>query len=257
MALRNMCLVLVFMLPKCATCGQWAQKQSDEVGASIAKVKSGDFNGYHVEVIAKAGAVGAIPALEEQFGRKTEVPVKEQIASALVRLGDKDNTYWNYLEEQAQLAVDSDIPDAVFSESQGKWLEHAPSPELQAWADAHHVSANTAGIDSIYDFPGKLLFLGKTGDPRGIPILRRALMARDYAIVAAAAKGLAQIQDKDSISLIIAACRRAPSGYASEIARSLVYFDDPEAQSTVDKYMRKLDAQATREARAHGRKPLG
>jgi HEAT repeat protein len=133
---------------------------------------------------------------------------------------------------------------------------HAPSPELQAWADAHNVSANTAGIDSIYGFPGKLLYLGETGDPRGIPLLRRALQARDYAIVMAASKGLAQIQDKDSIPLIIAACRRAPSGYASEIARSLVYFDDPEAQSTVDKYMRKLDAQAARELRAHRRKPL-
>jgi hypothetical protein len=126
MALRNMCLVLVFMLPPCATYGQGTQKQSDEVAASIAKVKSGDFNGYHVEVIAKAGAVQAIPALKDQFVRAKDVTTKAKIASGLVRLGEKDNTYWNYLEQQAALAVDSDIPDAVFSESQGKWLDTHP-----------------------------------------------------------------------------------------------------------------------------------
>jgi hypothetical protein len=67
---------------------------------------------------------------------------------------------------------------------------------------------------------------------------------------------LAQIQDKDSIQLIIAACRRAPPGFASEIATALVYFDDPEAQTTVDKYVPKPYAQAIRELRAQGRKPL-
>jgi PBS lyase HEAT-like repeat len=256
MTLRNMCLILGFTFSSALVHGQATQNSSDQVAASIAKVKSGDFNGSHVEVIAKAGAVDAIPALEEQFRHKTDASEKEEIASALVRLGDKDNTYWNYLEEQAGLAVDSDIPDAVFSESQGKWLEHAPSPELQAWADAHHVDANTAGIESIYGFPGKLLFLGETGDARGIPVLRRALQSRDYPIVMAASKGLAQIQDKDSIPLIIAACQRAPTGYNSAIAMSLIWFDDPRAQAAVDTYVPKPYAQATRELRAQGRKPL-
>jgi hypothetical protein len=232
--------------------GPAAPSQSDQLATSIARAKSGNVHISDVEIIAEAGAVQAIPSLEEQFGRTTDVGTKTKIANGLVRLGDKHNTYWNYLEEQAALAVDSDIPDAVFSESQGKWLEHAPSPELQAWAVAHNVSANTAGIDSIYDFPGKVLLLGETGDPRGIPLLRRALQSRDYAIVAMAAKGLAQIPDKDSIPLIIAACQRAPVGYASEIAKSLIWFDDPRAQTAVDTYMPKEHAKIFRDARAQG-----
>ena len=57
----------------------------------------------------------AIPSLEEQFGRTTDVGTKTEIANGLVRLGDKHNTYWNYVLEQATLAVDSDVPDALFS----------------------------------------------------------------------------------------------------------------------------------------------
>jgi hypothetical protein len=67
-----------------------------------------------------------------------------------------------------------------------------------------------------------------------------------------AAKGLAQIQDKNSIPLIIAACQGAPTGYASEIAKSLIWFDDPRAQTAVDTYMPKEHAKIWRDTRARG-----
>ena len=216
---------------------------------------SGNISGRDVVVIADAGAVQAIPALEEQFKRATNVDMKLSIASGLVKLKDPDNMYWNYLLEQVTLAVDSDIPDSAYSESQGKMT--IPSPELQAWADAHNVSVNTAGIYTRYDFPDKVIQLGMTGDPRGIPLLRRALDSRNYLIVTFAAKGLAEIQDKQSIPLIIAAVQRAPTAYNSLIAESLVYFDDTQAQSAVDSYMTKDMAKWDREARAQGRGVFG
>ncbi|MEO7029072.1 MAG: HEAT repeat domain-containing protein, partial [Acidobacteriaceae bacterium] len=232
LVLRNaLHLVLGFTLLPCAVYGQATKSQSDEVTTSIARAKSGDVGVRDVEIIAAAGVVEAVPALEEQFKRATDVKTKAKIASGLVRLGDKDNTYWNYLLEQARVVVDSDIPDAFFSDSQGKGMDHQFSPELKAWAQAHNVDVNTAGIDSVYDYPVKVLLLGETGDPRGVPLLRRALQARDGFIVTAAAKGLAQVQDKDSIPLLIAAARSAHAGIASEIAKALIYFDDPDAQS--------------------------
>jgi hypothetical protein len=234
-----------------------APSPAEQLATAIARAKSGDIDVVDVELIAEAGAVQAIPSLEAQFARVTDIKTKTKIAAGLVRLGDKDNTYWNYVEEQAALAVNSDIPDAVFSESQGKWMGRALSPELQAWADAHHVDANTAGIDSRYDYPGKVLLLAETGDPRGIPLLRRALQARDYMIVTIAAKGLAQIQDKDSIALIIGACQRAPTGSNSAIAMSLIWFDDPRAQAAVDTYVPKEGAKIFRDARAQGMGVLG
>jgi PBS lyase HEAT-like repeat len=235
--------------------GPAAPSQSDQLATSIARAKSGNVDTYDVEIIAEAGAVQAIPSLEEQFGRTTDVDTKTKIANGLVRLGDKHNTYWNYLLEQTTLAVDSDVPDALFSDPLGKTVDQ--NSELQAWAQAHNVSANTAAQSALYDLPGKVLELADTGDPRGIPLLRRALQSRNYMIAVWAAKGLAQIQDKNSIPLIIAACQGAPTGFASEIAKSLIWFDDPRAQTAVDTYMPREHAKIFRDARAQGMKPLG
>jgi len=75
-------------------------------------------------------------------------------------------------------------------------------------------------------------------------------------IVNSAALGLATIGDKDSIPLIVQACQRAPVEQASVIASSLVYFDGPQAQNAVDKYLSKEMAKASREKRANGGTPF-
>jgi HEAT repeat protein len=174
-----------------------------------------------------------------------------------VRLGDKDDTYWNYLLEQATLAVDSDVPDSIFSDSQGKLMMKESTPELQAWAHTHNVSPETAREYATYDLPGKVWDLAQTGDARGIPLLRRALQSRNCPMASTAAKGLAQIQDKESIPLIIAASQRAAGGCGGAIALALIYFDDPQAQSAVDTYVPKETAKASRDARANGLGPFG
>lgn len=252
----GLCFVLGCpLLPRFAH-AQIADKAPNELESAIARVSAGDVsNPRDVVVIANAGAVQATPVLEEQFKRATDVDTKLSIASGLVKLKDRDRTYWNVLLEQATLAVNSDIPDSVFSESQGKAV--MLGPELKRWADAHNVSVNTAAHYARYDYPSKVLPLATTGDPRGIPLLRRALRCRNYLLVAWGAKGLAQIQDKHSIPLIIAAAQRAPTGYNSLSAESLVYFDDAQAQSAVDTDMTKDRAKMAREERTRGRGVFG
>jgi hypothetical protein len=235
--------------------GQATQKTPSELDTAIAHVMSGDGSGRDVVIVANAGKVQVVPALEEQFRHAKDVDAKLNIASGLVKLKDRDDTYWNFLLEQATLAVDSNIPDANFSASQGKMMD--PAPELQVWADAHNVSVNTAFQYARSDIPDKVLQLATTGDPRGVPLLRRALQSHNYLIVTWGAKGLAQIQDKQSIPLIIAAAQRAPIGYNSLIAESLVYFDDEQAQSSVDTYMPKEKATMARGERARGRGVFG
>ena len=133
--------------------------------------------------------------------------------------------------------MDSDLPDpsATPGERTGRQL----IPEFKAWTETHNVDASTAIHSALNDLPGKVMLLGETGDPRGIPLLRRALQSHNYFIVIWVAKGLAQTQDKQSIPLIIAAVQRAPPEYDSLIAESLVYFDDAQAQSAVDSYIPK------------------
>ena len=107
----------------------------------------------------------------------------------------------------------------------------------------------------MYLAPGPVGLLALTGDPRAIPILRRGLLSPNHMIGIVAATGLAEMQDRDSIPLIIQACKRAPADVAAVIAaESLLYFDDPKAQSAVDEYVPKDAAKIYRDARAHDKK---
>jgi HEAT repeats len=210
-----------------------------------------DDSMYYVEVAAHTGRVDAIPILEKKFVRSKDTFDKAKIAEVLVKLGDRDETYWNFLVGLATLAMQSDAPDVGNFDAQGK--STGLSPKFVAWAIAHKMSPNEAAENAIYIIPGEVGLLGLTGDHRAIPLLRRALQSHNYFIRANAASGLAQLGDDSSIPLIISACKDAPAEPASVIAEALVYFDDPRAQSAVDTYIPKDSAKALRNHRAAGK----
>ena len=226
------------------------------VADAIAKLKSGNFVGADVDMIGRGGAVEAIPILKEQFILRQDLLVKATIARVLVKLGDKDDTYWDFLVKAAAPALESDAPDFMNFDPEAK-TGAGPSREFVAWSKAHNMPPNGAGSaagDAMYGFPGKVMLLGLTGDRRAIPLLRRALLSPNHMIEIAGADGLAEVQDRDSIPLIIEACKRAPAAAAPRIAESLVYFDDAEAQSAFDTYVPKERAKILREAKAQGKK---
>ena len=216
--------------------------------SDLAKAPDGPDSTCIVQEIIRRGEVAAIPTLKEKFARSTDVLTKEHVASALVRLGDRNDVYWDFLEKQATAAIDSGIPDIWGYDSQGKLIP-GPSPEFTAWAQAHNLSP-AAAEERARLFYGAVLILATTRDPRGTPLLRQALSARNYMIQTAAAEGLAAIQDTESIPLIIDAVKKAPAEAGAVIARSLVFFDDPEAQAAVDKYVPRDSAKVLREDRA-------
>jgi hypothetical protein len=104
---------------------------------AIAKVKSGEFALVHVDMIARADAVEAIPILKEQFVRVQDPLLKAKIAAALLRLGDKDDASWDFLVKQDKPAWESDAPEFMAYDSQGKAIPGA-SPEFAAWVKTHN-----------------------------------------------------------------------------------------------------------------------
>jgi HEAT repeat protein len=222
---------------------------------AIARVKSGDFFAMHVDLIARADAIEAIPVLKEQFGRVQDSLLKDKIAAALVRLGDKDDSYWDFLVKDAKTALESDAPNFHGFDAEGKAFGGA-SPEFEAWLKnrGESVDVGSAAEDSMYFLPGKVMNLGWSRDPRAIPYLHQGLSSANYMIEIAAANGLAEIGDENSIPLIINACRKAPKEVAEAMAESLIYFDNSTAQNAVDQYIPKDTAKLYRDERASGRK---
>jgi hypothetical protein len=138
---------------------------------ALAKLKSGEFFGVHLTLIGEVGAVEAIPDLEKQFasiGADKRDPVEQEldkmkIAQVLVRLRDKNDTYWDYLVHELTPVIESDAPSAMSFDREGKSVRHsAPSPEFAAWAKAHNLDPDQEAANAIYLNPGKIMLLAGT-----------------------------------------------------------------------------------------------
>jgi hypothetical protein len=245
--------------------GEPSESASVDVEGLMAKAKPDTPESiYFVVQLADAGAVQAVPMLEDKFARmKTELTEskilngsvavadfdKANVASALVRLGDTNDIYFEFLLRQAALAANSDIPEYLNYDAEGK-AAAGPSRELTAWADVHSVPAPALESEALFELPAAISLLGRTGDPRTIPLLRRALLSPNYEIQIAAARGMAKAQDNGSIPVIVDACRKAPAGAASAIAAaSLVYFKSPDAQAAAETFIPKDHLNALRESK--------
>jgi HEAT repeat protein len=207
-------------------------------------------DGNSLSYVSKAAATHpaeTLAILKENFVNSQDERLKAEIASTLIRLGDKEDIYWDFLLRQATSVLESEAASAVKNDSQGKQIE-GPSSE-DAWARQDR------------NFNEMLTFVetvAGTRDPRGIRLLRRALSSPNSDFQQTAAAGLARARDKDSIPLIIDACKNASPDVASAFAsNALVYFDDPRAQSAVDQYLSKEAAKFAREEKANGIGPLG
>lgn len=221
-----------------AQAGQTRPKSVDD---AINEVKQGQVNPVALQRIARAGAVDAIPLLHQQFERTDEDLLKDAIASALVRLGDKDRTYWDFLETHAREVIQSDVPFPVPFDTQGNTVKKQFAQEFLEWAKTNHIDPQAAATAQMQTVPAQISFLAATGDPRGLELLRRAMASRNYFVQAIAARGLAKLQDVDSVPLIITACKRAPAEAAALIARSLVFFNTAQAQSAAETFIKNRE----------------
>lgn len=213
-------------------------RAKDNLAAAMDRLKHGSFFGADVNRIADARAVEAIPDLKKQFAITKDEISKEAIASALVRFGvDQEGVYWDYLVKGALDAIENDVPYPNGFDSKGRLMPE-PSPEFTTWAKTYNLTTDAAEEAATRDLPSKVLYLAESRDRRAIPLLQRALSSPNFLIQASGAQGLAKLQDKPSIPLIIATCRRAPTDAAFTIAaNSLARFDDPEAKSAAKEFM--------------------
>src|ERR1700724_4154878 len=95
--------------------GQTSQDQVDEVlslkvRSVIDSLKQGTYGPATQEQIAEAQAGQLVPILEARFVTSQDAEVKARVAHSLVNLGDKGNAYWDFLVQQAKLAIESDAP---------------------------------------------------------------------------------------------------------------------------------------------------
>ena len=179
------------------------------------------------EQIAEAKAGLLVSVLEARFVHSQDADIKARVAKALVDLGDKGQAYWDFIEQQAKMAIESDVPSSrCFSST--NCTGHA---EYVVWARAHHAPEDSqAEMELHWRLEEKVGLV--YGDPRGIPLLREALKSPNINVVATGADGLTRAHDKDSIPLIVEACKRFHGEEVPLISHTLRQFmRDPDARA--------------------------
>lgn len=189
-------------------------------------LKQGTYGPATQEQVANAETGQLVSMLEERFVHSQDSDIKARVAKALVELGEKNGPYWDFLVQQATLAIESDVPSSrCFSST--NCTGHA---EYVVWARAHHAPEDSQAEMELHwrlEEEVGLVF----GDQRGIPLLREALKSANINVVSTGADGLTRAHDKDSIPLIVEACKRFHGEEVPLIAHTLRQFQrDPETR---------------------------
>jgi HEAT repeat protein len=212
--------------------GQASQDQVDEVlslrvSSVIDSLKQGTYGPATQEQIAEAQAGQLVPILEARFVTSQDAEVKARVARSLMDLGDKGNAYWDFLVQQAKLAIENDAPSTRCYSSTNCTGHSA----YVAWARVHNAPEDAQAemaLNWLLEERVHLVF----GDPRGISLLREALQSPNINVVWAGADGLTRAHDKDSISLIVEACKRFDGEDVALISHTLRQFmRDPDARA--------------------------
>ena len=169
----------------------------------LSALEQGRFGPTTPEQVAQARQGQLVAILEGRFVHGQDADIKARVAYALMKLGDKNEAYWDFLVQQAKLAIESDAPSTrCFSSTY--CTGHSA---YVTWARAHNAPEDSQAemeLNWLLEERVQLVF----GDPRGISFLREALKSPNINVASTAADGLTRAHDKDSIPLIVEACKR-------------------------------------------------
>ena len=202
---------------------------------ALKRIRLGNVLPSDLYFVVEAGRSEAISDLKKIFESTTgDEAIKYQIASALIRLGDKGSVWWDFLVQGAADALNSDAPSPFGYDASGKPMTE-PSPDYVAWAKANKLTLEQADNMVVLNST-RLLALGQTRDRRAIPLLRQALSSSYFINRSFAIEALAQLQDAESIPFIVSALRRSRPKEASAMSFYLKEFKDPQAQAATKEF---------------------
>jgi HEAT repeat protein len=212
------------------------QKSLDEL---IAELREHPDALHIVRRLRQIGDKRALPVMKEAFEKVQDKMVKQWIASDIVRLGEEDRLFFDYLLKSAKGAATSDMPYPLPFDKEGKPVRGQYSKEFIEWCEKHKTTPEETAHKALFLHPTDITVLAVTGDRRGASVFLQGLESSNYLVAARSAQGLARIQEKSSIRSIIRVAKHAPPEAQEVIARALIFFDDSEAQAAADELIKR------------------
>lgn len=175
-----------------------------------------------------------IPALRVAFEQESSDLTRQFLAATLVRLGETDSRYFDYVAQAAFAAAASDLPyrDRPAAETLDDILQR--HDEMFGWAQAHNVTALEAIRMATIELPAAVEALGEAADHRSLPILLRGLDSPNVLVVREAAFGLARLHDPTAVQPITESCKRLTPDERPLVAKALLYFEGRAARRAAE-----------------------
>lgn len=213
----------------------FGKKSFEELKAALMKEPGAQ---HVINALRKKGDKRAIPILKEALPKVADRESRQQIARALIGLGDKDDAGWPILEKYALETIESDMPMPLLLDDKGQIIRGKPNPAFLAWCKKNNVDPNAGFEQYVYKSQGDIELIAEVGDKRAIPLLMKALNSSNIYAASRAAMGLARRQHKDAIKPMLAICEKAHPEVAASVAEALAFFDDPRAQAAAEKFIK-------------------
>lgn len=210
-----------------------------------------------VNRLADLGDPVAIPALEQAFERSDDSSTRGVVAAALVGLGAQDERYFTYLENRAKAALSGGIPFPHHYDEQGRLVTDSLNPDFVAWAEQNGMSVGEAYQKATQEDVGAVMMLAWGADRRAAPVLLQALASPNYFVATVAAQGLARLELRSAVPMIIEAAEAAPLEPRQAIASWLLYFPEERAQSAAARLIDDADRLALEQRAAEKRGSKG
>ena len=180
------------------------------------------------------GNPGAVANAKKAFELSNDPLLKQRLASILLAVGVKDKSYQIYLEHAAREALADKTPWPICYRDKEKYDWN---PVFLEWCKKRDLDPLETLKRVHYEVPAPWTYLAAAGDPAFYKLLIEGLSSQNQYIVAMAARGLAKLQDSGAVDSLIAAGRRALPEGRFGIGESLLYFQDPKAQSAADEFL--------------------
>jgi hypothetical protein len=155
------------------------------------------------------------------------IHTSQAIAISLIKLGVKDQIYFDELASYARRAIADDPPDpySVYHVEGNERPEQ--TIEFNRWCANHGYRLDNCVGMWTTSYVMQLGWLGAAHDQRSIPIFRGGLNGSGSAIVEQCVGGLADLNDKGSIPLIARACARFSKDAVVGIVISAMGYNEP------------------------------
>jgi hypothetical protein len=175
-------------------------------------------------------------ALRQAFDHFASKRDRQEIASALVEIGDDDPRYYSYLEHFAREAVEDPAPFFMAFDDSGHVSREARNFEFEEWCRSRKVDPGEIGRLQYEEYPRDLDLLQRTRDPRAVVVLLEGLRSANPFVVAKAGQGLGLQGRLDAIPLIAKACERFTKDGSAIVARAFAEFQTPLAEEYLTRF---------------------